>query len=96
MECRFWAEIITNNQYNTLGKMLSGIPIKLQNLMQNNHTYVCYQDDIFVDEHRLFGLLQFGTTGINKLKYPNMIDKKQWNELVKEGRKNVTNTLDAI
>ena len=35
----------------------------------------------------MVGPLLFGTTGRNILKYPNMIDKKQWKELEKEGQK---------
>ena len=46
-----------------------------------------YQDDISLAEHRLVGTFQFGTTGTKKLKYPDMLDKKQWKELEKELRK---------
>ena len=45
--------------------------------------YVWYQDDISLIEHSLFGPLKFVTTGINKLKYPIMINKKQWKALEK-------------
>ena len=44
---------------------------------------VWYQDDISLIEHSLVGPLKFVTTGINKLKYPIMINKKQWKALEK-------------
>ena len=78
MECRLWPGIITKNQDNTFGKILSARPGKVNNLLQKNHIYVWYEDNIYLDEHRLVGPLQFGTTGRNKLKHPNMIDYKQW------------------
>ena len=83
MKCRFWPEIRANNQDGTLGNTFPVRPSKVHNLLQKNQTYVWYQDDISLVEHRLVGPLQFGTTGINKLKYPNMIDEKQWKELEK-------------
>ena len=45
--------------------------------------YVWYQDDVSLAEHRLVGPFQFGTTERKKLKYPNMIDEKQWTEMDK-------------
>ena len=80
--CLFWPEIRTNNQDGTLGKMLAVIPGKLHNLLQKNQTYMWYQDDISLDEHRLIGPLKFETTRRKTLKYPNMIDEK-WKELEK-------------
>ena len=71
------------------------IPLRVNRLLQRYHTYVWYQDDISLSNHRLVGPLQFGTTGRNKLKYPNLIDKKQWKELEKEGRKKEINTSDT-
>ena len=68
MECHFWPEITTKNQDGTNGKMLQVRKIKVHNLLQNIQTYVSYQDDISLADHRLVGKLQFGTTGINKLK----------------------------
>ena len=38
---------------------------------------------------------QFGKTGIKALKYPNMIDEKQWKALVKEGGRKGINTSDT-
>ena len=78
MAVRFGPEIIMKNQDGALGKMLSVRPSKVHNLLQKNQTYVWYQDDIYLDEHRLVGTFQFGTTGRKKLKYPNIIDVKQW------------------
>ena len=40
MSCRFWPEIITNNQDGMLGIMFQGRPSKVQNLLKNNQTYV--------------------------------------------------------
>ena len=91
MKCPFWTEIRTKNQYSTLGKMLPVRPSKVNNLLQDNQTYICYQDDISLTDHRLVGPFQFGTTGINELKYPNMVDKKHWKELEKmDGRREST------
>ena len=94
-ECRFWPEIITKNQDGILVKILPVIPSKVHNLLQNNKKYVWYQYDISLAEHMLVGPFQFGTIGRNKLKYPNMIDDKQWKELDKERRKKGTNTSDT-
>ena len=78
MGCRFWTEIRTNNPDGTLGKMFPVIPSKVHNLLQNNQKYVCYQDYVSLANHRLVGPFQFGTTGRKRLKYPNLIDEKQW------------------
>ena len=78
-----------------LGSMLTVRPSKVQNLLQKNQTYVWYQDDIYLDEHRLVGTFQFETTGRKKLKYPNMIDNKKWKELGKEGQKKGINMSDT-
>ena len=74
MECRVWSEMRKNNQDGTLGKMFPVIPSKVHKILQNNQTYVWYQDDISLAKHRLVGPLQFGTTGRKKLEYPNLID----------------------
>ena len=63
MACRFWPEIRAKNQGGTLGKMLLVRPSKAQDLLQKNQTYVWYQDDISLDEHRLVVTFQFGKTG---------------------------------
>ena len=78
MECSFWPEIREMNQDVTLGKMLPVIPLKVNGFLQRYQTYVWYQYYISLGEHRLVGPIQFGTTGRNKLKHPNIIDKKQW------------------
>ena len=75
--------------------MLPVRPSKVQNLLKKNQTYVWYQDESFLAENRLVGKFQFGTTGIKKLKHPNMIDDKQWKDLEKEGQKKGMNTSDT-
>ena len=62
----------------TLGNMWPARPLQVDEFLKKLQGYVWYQDDIFVANHRLFGPYQFGTTGTNKLKYPNIINKKQW------------------
>ena len=57
--------------------MLPLKPIKVQNLIHNNHKYVWYQDDISLEDHGLVGPFHFGTTGRKKLKYSNMIEEKK-------------------
>ena len=44
---------------------------------------VWYQYDISPDENRLVVTLQFGTAGINGLKYHNVIEEKQCKTLEK-------------
>ena len=68
MECRFGPKIRTNKQDGTLGNMLPVTSSKVQNLPQKNNIYMWYQYDISMDEHRLFGQFQLGTTGRKKLK----------------------------
>ena len=70
-------------QDGTLGKMFPVIPLRVNGFLQKYQTYMWYQDDISLAKHSLVDPFQFGTTGINKLKHPNMIDKKQWKELDK-------------
>ena len=70
-------------------------PNKVQNLLQNIHKYVRYQDEISLSEHSLVGTFQFGKSGINKLKYPNIIGNKQWKAFEKEVRKTIINTSNA-
>ena len=82
------------NQVGTIGEMFPLIPIKLHNLLQKNQTYMWYQVDISLEEYRLVGPFRFGKEGRKKLKYPNMINNKQWKELEKEGRKKVINNSD--
>ena len=65
------------NQDGTLGKMLPVRPLRVNGFLQRYQTYMWYQDDTPLAEHRLVGTVLFGTTGRKKLKYPNMIDEKQ-------------------
>ena len=64
-------------QDGTLGKMFPVGPLRVKSFLQRYQEYVWYQYDISLDEHRLVGPLQFGTTGRKELKYPNIIDVKQ-------------------
>ena len=57
------------------------IPIQVDDFLKKYQVLISYQDDISLAEHRLVGTFQFGTTGREKLKYPNMIDEKQWKAL---------------
>ena len=84
MECLFGPEIIKKNQNDMLGKMFQVRPIKVHNLLQKNQTYMWYQYDVSLAEHSLVGTIQLGTTGRKKLKYPNMVDVKQWMEFGKQ------------
>ena len=78
MRCQFCTETINNNQGVMLGNMLPIKPSSVHNLPQKNHTYVWYQDYISLEDHRLVVPLKFGKTGINQLKFPNIIEYKQW------------------
>ena len=78
-----------------LGNMLLVRPSKVHNLLQNNQKYMWYQDEILLSKKRLVGPFQFGKTGRKKLKYPNIIDEKQWKELEKELCKKGINTSDT-
>ena len=77
----------------TLGKMFPVIPLRVNSFLQKYQTYVWYQYDISLANHRLVGTFQFGTTGRKKLKYPNMINDKQWTELKKVLQKKGINNL---
>ena len=90
MEFRLWPEIKTKNQDGALGNMSPVIPSKVRNQLRDNKTYVWYQDDISLEEHRLAGSLQFGTIEINKLKYPKMIDDKQWCNRINKDRRRLS------
>ena len=94
-ECDFWLEIRVMQQDGTLGKMWPVIPLRVKEFLKKRWGYVWYQDDVSLAEDRLVVTFQFGTTGRNKSKYPNMIYKKQWMELEKEVRKKVINTSDT-
>ena len=55
--------------------MLPVILSNAHNLLQNNNKYVWYQDDISLALYRMVGIFQFGTTGRNKLKFPNIFTR---------------------
>ena len=76
MEGRFWPEIRMNNHDNMMGNMFPVITSKVHNFLQKNQTYVWNQDEIYLAEHMMVGLFQFGKTERKKLKYPNIIDEK--------------------
>ena len=78
VECQFWIEIRMNNQDSKLVDMFLVRPSKVHNLLQKNKTYLWYQDYISLYKHKVFGTIEFGTAGRKKLKYPNMINDKQW------------------
>ena len=59
MECRFWPEIREMQQYVTLGKMWPVIPLQVNEFLRKSQGYVWYQDEIYLAENRLVGLLQF-------------------------------------
>ena len=65
-------------QYGALEKMLPVTPLKVNNLLQQYQKYMWYQDEISLEEHRLVPPLDFGVTGRNKLKYPDIIKEIQW------------------
>ena len=88
----FGTEIREIKQDDTLGKMLLVRPVKLNSFLQRYHIYVWYRYDISLAKNRLVWSFQLETTGRNKIKYPNMINKKQWKELEKERRKTYINT----
>ena len=83
MECRFGPDIREIQKDGTLGNMWTVRPLQVDEFLKKCQGYVWYQYDTPLAYHRLVGPLQFGTTGIKKLKYPNMIDDKQWKELEK-------------
>ena len=70
-------------QDGTLVNMWPVRPLQVNDLLNKRQGYLCYQYDISLAENRLVGSFQFGTTGIKKLKYSNMIEDKQWKELDK-------------
>ena len=61
MECLSWPEISRNNQGGTLRNILPVRASKVHILLQNNQTYVWYQYEIFLANHRLVGPFQFGS-----------------------------------
>ena len=69
-------------------------PLRENEFLKKRGGYVWYQDDVSLAKHRLVHPFQFVTTVRNKLKYRNMIEKKPWMELDKEGREKVINTPD--
>ena len=67
----------------------------MNEFLKKRQGYLWYQYETSVAEHRPVGPFQFWKTERKKLKYPNMINKKQWTELDKEGRNKVINTSDT-
>ena len=57
-------------QDGTLGKILPVRPLRVNYFLQKYQNHVWYQDGIPLEEHRLVGPYQFGTTGRKKLKHP--------------------------
>ena len=92
MECCFLTDIRDMKQDSTLGKTFPVKPLRLKVFVNRYQEYLWYQDDIYLADNRLVRRSQFVTTGRKKLKYPNMIDVKQWKELYKEGWKKGINT----
>ena len=82
-------------QDGTLGNMWLVRSLQVNDFLKKIKGCVWYQYDIYLAENRIFGKFQFGTTGRNKIKYPDMIDDKQWKELDNEGRKKGINTSDT-
>ena len=80
MKCRFWLDIREMKQDGTLGRKKTVRPLRVKGYLQRYQTYVWYQYDISLAGHILVVPLQYGTTGRNKLKYPNIINKKQWKD----------------
>ena len=70
-------------QDGTLGKILPVRPLRLNGFLKRCQEYLWYQYDISLSEYMIFGPFQFGRTLRKKLKYPNIIEEKQWKELVK-------------
>ena len=70
-------------------------PIRVNVFLQRYQEYKWYQNDIYMAEHRLVGPLPFGTTARKKLKYPNMINEKQWKELEKYRQEKRIKTSDT-
>ena len=58
--------------------MWAVIPLQVNGFLNKRQGYVWYQYEISLAKHKLVGPLKFGTTGRNKLKYPNIIDNKQF------------------
>ena len=83
MECLFCPDIREIQQYDTLGNIWPVRPPQVNDFLKKNQGCVWYQDNIFMDEHRMVGPFQFGTVGRKILKYPNTIEEKQWKALGK-------------
>ena len=77
----FYLEIRYIKQDGKLGKKNLVRPISLHDFLQNHQQYVWSQYGISLGKHRLVVPFQFVATGRKKLKYPNMIEEKQWNAL---------------
>ena len=67
-------------QGGTIGKMWPVRPLQVNEFLKKIQVYVWYHDDISLDDNRLVGSFQFGTSGKNKLKQPNTIKEKALEE----------------
>ena len=52
----------------------------MNEFLKKIQVYVWYHDDIYLDDNRLVGSFQFGTSGKNKLKQLNTIEEKALEE----------------
>ena len=62
-------------QDDTLERMLPVIPLRVNDFYRIIKN-MWYQDEICLEEHRLVGPYQFGSTERKKFKYSNTIEKK--------------------
>ena len=54
----FWPKIRGMKKDGPLGKIVPVIPIRVKKFIQKYQTYVWYQDDIYLADHRLVWPLQ--------------------------------------
>ena len=90
----FGGIFIEMQQDATIRKKLTVKTLRVNGFLQKYQQYVWYQYDISLLHHSPVGPFQLGTTLRKKLKYPNMIEKKQWKALEKEVWNNGINTSD--
>ena len=63
-----------NESIRQTWKMFLVITIRLNGSLKKHHEYIWYQDDIYLEDHRLVGLLQSRISRGGKLKHPNSIE----------------------
>ena len=90
----FGGIFIEIQQDATIRKKLTVKTLRVNDFLQKYQQYVWYQYDISMVHRSPVGPFQLGTTLRKKLKYPNMIEKKQWKALEKEVWNNGINTSD--